>query len=134
CEGLPPPPPNIPELPTDETLTAREVAALHSEDPACGNCHRLMDPIGFAWSSYDPTGRYLVHDAEGAPIDASGELIDAGDASGPVDGVAELADRLAGSDKVADCYAESWFAFALGRALEDADACSRVTALERFHH
>ncbi len=132
CEGLPPPPPNVPELQSDPTLSAREIAALHEADPACGSCHRLMDPIGFAWSHYDNLGRFHTDNEDGTPIDASGELIDAGDASGVVDGATDIGRLFAGSEKVRGCYVESWLAYALGRTLEDLDACSRVSVFQRF--
>ena len=29
----------------------------HRSDPACMECHRRMDPLGFALEAYDPIGR-----------------------------------------------------------------------------
>jgi hypothetical protein len=65
----------------------------------------------------------------GKPIDATGEL-GISDAAGRFDGAVELARRLAESEDVKRCFAGQWLAYAYGRALGPADACSR-SELER---
>ncbi len=60
CQTLAPPPNNVniqpPEV--DPTATTREKFSQHSSDPACAGCHRLMDPIGFGFESYDGIGQF----------------------------------------------------------------------------
>ncbi|MEY4483263.1 MAG: hypothetical protein RL693_715, partial [Verrucomicrobiota bacterium] len=51
-EHVPPPPPNVPTLEKqDKTtiahLTLRQRTELHQTSPACANCHKILDPIGF---------------------------------------------------------------------------------------
>lgn len=59
--GTPPPPPPqaVPALTPDlnGAVTVREMLEKHRSDPACMECHRRMDPLGFALEAYDPIGR-----------------------------------------------------------------------------
>lgn len=59
--GTPPPPPpkEVPALTPDlnGAVTVREMLEKHRSDPACMECHRRMDPLGFALEAYDPIGR-----------------------------------------------------------------------------
>ena len=132
CQTLPSPPPGIPMLP-DETAgeTERERLARHREDPACAGCHQLMDPIGFAFETYDAAGRWTDVGPDGEPVDATGELVGTRDADGPLDGAVELSARLAESQEVRECVTEQWFRYALGRQPTEADACSVHEVLAR---
>ena len=51
-EEIPPPPPNVPDLPDDEAklgdLTLRETLARHRADKACAGCHERIDAFGLA--------------------------------------------------------------------------------------
>lgn len=55
----PPPPPGVPGVEPDirgaETL--REQLVKHRSTESCNNCHKIIDPPGFALESYDVTGR-----------------------------------------------------------------------------
>jgi len=78
-EQIPPPPPNVPTLEkqdkqTVEHLTLRQRTELHRKDPACANCHKTLDPIGFGLENFDAIGRWRDHDDSGGTIDAVGEL------------------------------------------------------------
>ena len=59
-EQIPPPPAQVPELPSDErkmgNLTLREVLAQHREDQACAGCHARFDSFGLAFEGYGPVG------------------------------------------------------------------------------
>jgi hypothetical protein len=79
----------------------------------CNDCHQLMNPFGFGLDHFDAIGRHRT-EIEGFPVDASGIIV-ATDFDGEFDGAVELAQRLAGSELVADCVARQWFRFALGR-------------------
>ena len=39
-------------------MTTRERLEKHRTDPACANCHALMDPYGMTFENYDAIGRY----------------------------------------------------------------------------
>jgi len=56
----PPPPLGVAGLEPDTrgTTTIREQLAAHRANPACANCHRTIDPPGFALESFDPIGGF----------------------------------------------------------------------------
>ncbi|MEO7412929.1 MAG: DUF1592 domain-containing protein [Opitutaceae bacterium] len=57
----PPPPPDVvPAIEADVTgvTTIRERLAKHRADPACSECHRKIDPLGFGLETFDPIGRW----------------------------------------------------------------------------
>ena len=128
--GVPPPPPpaNVPELEETGTgaraLSMRERLAGHRANPACASCHRLMDPVGFAFENYDAVGRWRDADA-GAPIDASGTLFD----GSAFDGVGDLQEALlARPELFVTTVAEKLLTFATGRGVEyyDGPAIRRI--------
>jgi hypothetical protein len=124
CQPMPPPPDNVDfEPPIDDpNATLREHYAEHSANPECAACHRLLDPIGFGFEEYDGAGRWRAEE-HGFPIDASGELVGT-DVDGTFDGVAGLAERLAQSTVVHECYATQMFRYALGRLESNRDGCA----------
>ena len=58
-----PPPPSIGSIEPDTRgkTTIRELLASHRELETCNQCHREIDPPGFALESFDPIGRYREH-------------------------------------------------------------------------
>jgi hypothetical protein len=83
--GSPPPPPPdvVPAIDPDVsgTTTIRDRLAKHRSDPACAECHRKIDPLGFSLETFDPVGRWRQkypapkNSKTPAPkIDASGEF------------------------------------------------------------
>jgi hypothetical protein len=125
CQEIPSPPPDFnPQLPEpNPELTTRQRYQVHLDDPYCGPCHRLMNPLGLSMESYNAIGRFRLTEG-GLPIDATAELTGTRDADGRYDGLVELAGRLAKSADVRDCAARSWFSFALGRREAAADRCA----------
>jgi hypothetical protein len=78
-EHVPPAPADVPALEKQDgvqvaELTLRQRTELHRKDPACANCHRILDPIGFGLENFDAIGRWRDTDESGGAIDASGEL------------------------------------------------------------
>jgi hypothetical protein len=71
CGTLPPPPPDVPApKPPAPSQTTRERFADHSNNP-CAGCHKVIDPLGFAFEGYDGMGRYRTTEA-GKPVNATG--------------------------------------------------------------
>jgi hypothetical protein len=71
---VPPPPPVVPELPSDESKTdkpIREMLAEHHKNPFCAGCHLRFDSFGLAFEGYGPVGDARSKDLAGRPIDAS---------------------------------------------------------------
>lgn len=137
CSPVPAPPPDVNNTPPDPDpgLTTRERFKVHTADPSCASCHRLIDPVGFGFENYDQLGRYRSEE-NGLPVDASGAVHDSPDPEleGDFVGLFELSEKLAESRLVLDCLTRTWMTFALGRGLEfrvpqanslpTADACS----------
>jgi hypothetical protein len=130
CQPLPPPPAGLVLQPPglDPTKTARERYAEHSSNAYCSTCHRLMDPIGFAFEHFDGIGRFRPDD-NGLPIDVSGEVIandptmyPLADANGTFMGTDGLDDKLEASTAAQSCYALEWFRFAYGEGKTERDA------------
>jgi hypothetical protein len=115
CGTIPPPPLDVPEpRPPMPGLTTRERYAEHGRSECAAGCHGLMDPLGFAFETYDGIGAYRTTEA-GKPVDASGTVVLATDGPRPfVDAVA-LARILAASADVRRCAARNWVRYALGR-------------------
>ena len=59
-EVIPPPPPNVPELPRDEAkldLPLRDMLARHRQDPNCAACHARFDSFGLVFEGFGPIGQ-----------------------------------------------------------------------------
>jgi hypothetical protein len=118
---VPPPPPNVPPLKErangEKPRTMREQMAEHRSNPACANCHKVMDSIGFSLENFDAVGAWRTSEAD-APIDASGELAD----GTHVNGVMELrAALLKNPDLFAGTMTEKMLTYALGRGVDSRD-------------
>ena len=74
-ERIPPPPPNVPDLPDDETklgdLTLRETLARHREHVSCAGCHARIDSIGLAFEGFGPVGERRDKDLGGRPVNTT---------------------------------------------------------------
>jgi len=122
-EHVPPPPPDIPALDTQESkgaqgLTLRQRTELHTKNPVCANCHRTLDPIGFGLENFDAIGRWRDRNEAGIPIDSAGKLPAGSAFSNP----AELKRLLAARESdLARNLTERFMAYALGRPLEGYD-------------
>lgn len=71
-----PPPPDVEPLDPDirGTTTIRDQLQKHRDNPACHDCHRKIDPLGFALENFDPIGGWRETYGRNKPIDSSGEL------------------------------------------------------------
>jgi mono/diheme cytochrome c family protein len=122
-EHVPPPPPDIPALDTQESkgvqgLTLRQRTELHTKNPVCANCHRTLDPIGFGLENFDAIGRWRDRNEAGIAIDSAGRLPAGSAFSNP----AELKRLLAARESdLARNLTERFMAYALGRPLEGYD-------------
>jgi hypothetical protein len=122
-ERVPPPPPDVPELDEQEQqsiegLTLRQRTELHTSDPVCANCHRVLDPIGFGLENFDAIGRWREKNNAGAIIDSEGNLPTGETFSTPAQLKRLLAKREA---DLARNLTERLMAYALGRQLEGYD-------------
>jgi mono/diheme cytochrome c family protein len=121
----PDPPPNVPPLPARATdargnvrePTMREKMLEHRVRADCVQCHRMMDPIGFALENFDAIGLWRSHD-EGSPIDASAQLFDNTMVNGPIE-LRQWMTRYSG--QFVRVSIEKLMTYALGRGLEYQD-------------
>jgi hypothetical protein len=71
---VPPPPPVVPELPSDESksdLPIRQMLAQHHANPFCAACHERFDSYGLAYEGYGPIGDVRTKDLAGRPVDTA---------------------------------------------------------------
>ncbi len=56
----PPPPSGVPAIEPDTSgaTSIREQLTRHQADVSCAQCHRRIDPLGFALENFDPVGRW----------------------------------------------------------------------------
>jgi len=73
-EIIPPPPPVVPELPSDEAksdLPVRDLLARHRTNPLCAGCHARFDSFGLAFEGYGPVGDARTKDLAGRPLETA---------------------------------------------------------------
>ena len=122
-EQVPPPPPDVPELDEQEEissdgLTLRQRTELHTKNPVCANCHRVLDPIGFGLENFDAIGRWREKNEAGVAIDSMGKLPSGSSFTSP----AALKQLLAKREvDLARNFVERLMSHALGRKLEGYD-------------
>ncbi len=137
CQEMPPPPPeaNTMAPKVQDGATVRQRFEQHAANAFCAGCHRLLDPIGLVFDRYDATGAYRALDASKPNPDGNddaGEVVGT-DVDGTINGVAELAKKLATSKDVQACAATSWFRYALGRSGEaKTDAAPLADFIQKF--
>jgi hypothetical protein len=72
-ERIPPPPANVPVLPSDELklgdLTLRQTMERHRADRSCAVCHARFDSMGLVFEGYGPIGESRRVDLGGRPVD-----------------------------------------------------------------
>src|SRR5207244_1657212 len=119
---VPPPPPNVntnlEEDKVGKAASVREMMEAHRKNPVCASCHARMDPLGFSLENFDAVGQWRTTDG-GAPINASGVLLD----GTTVDGPAALRRALvAQKEQFVRTVTGKLLTYALGRQIEFYDA------------
>jgi len=118
-EQIPPPPPKVPELPSDEAklgdLTLREVLARHREDKSCAVCHARFDAIGLVFEGYGPIGEQRFRDLGGRLVDTHATFPGGGEGAG-IDGLRRYLNEHR-QQEFLDNLCRKLLAYALGRTL-----------------
>ena len=116
-----PPPPDVDPLDPDirGAKSIREQLEKHRSTPTCAECHRKIDPLGFALEKFDAIGRFRnKYRPRGKPIDVSGTL--PGGIEFNTFGEFKRG-LIKHHDKFARALTEKLFAYALGRSVEISD-------------
>ena len=118
-EMVPPPPPNVPELPEDETklgeLSLRDVLARHRDHESCAGCHQRFDTIGLAFEGFGPIGERRQNDLGGRPVETAAEFPGGFQGTG-LDGVRSYIAEHRQADLI-DNFCRKLLAYGLGRQL-----------------
>ncbi|MCM2369185.1 DUF1592 domain-containing protein [Aporhodopirellula aestuarii] len=131
----PPPPDNVPAIEPDTrgASTIRDQLSKHRSDATCNQCHRKIDPLGFALEVFDPIGQHRAfYDSKRKkPIDASGQL----PGSDPFVGPAGLRRQLLHQKEFfVRTLTEALLTQALGRRIELTDRASIDSILAGLSH
>jgi hypothetical protein len=112
CEEVPDPPDNLDtslkDPPAGVKLTFREHLDMHRTNPVCASCHALMDPLGYAFETFDWLGAYRDKD-NGKAIDTTGTIGGTAFAN-----ARELAVALKKMPQAQDCLLRNIFRYASG--------------------
>ena len=121
-EIIPPPPPVVPELPSDESKTdlpLREVLAQHRSNPVCAACHAKFDTFGLALEGYGPVGEARTKDLAGRPVDTNA-VFPGGFQGAGMDGILSYI-RDHRQAEFVDNLSRKLLAYALNRSLQLSD-------------
>jgi hypothetical protein len=131
CEHIAPAPPGAAAaFKPDPTLTTRQNFSVLETQGSCKACHSILNPIGYAFESFDAIGRFRTKEG-GNTVDASGVLTTSA-GSRPFANAVELGSLLATDADAQGCVARKWLRFGLARMESDADAYSIATSFESF--
>ncbi|XZE56053.1 DUF1592 domain-containing protein [Planctomycetaceae bacterium SH139] len=119
--GSPPPPPPRDVEPLEPDIrgatTIREQLAKHRNVATCAECHRKIDPIGFALETFDPIGsfRQQYSNDSGKPV----RIVDTTGTLPSGESFADIAELktllLMQKTQFAKCLTEKMLTYALGR-------------------
>lgn len=115
-----PPPPDVPAIEPDirGAVSIRQQLEKHREVATCAECHRKIDPLGFALENFDAVGGWRDTYESRTPIDSAGKL-PGGDTFSTL---AEFRDVLVDRQEQFDrCLTRKLMSYALGRELEVGD-------------
>jgi hypothetical protein len=122
-ERIPPPPPNVAELPKDEAQlgerTLPQLLAAHRSDKNCAGCHNKIDSFGLAFEGFGPVGEKRLKDLGGKPVQNVAAFPDGKERTG-IDGLRDYLKEKRQDDFV-DNLCKKLLSYALGRSLQLSD-------------
>jgi len=131
CQDIPPPPPGInttlPEPDPNIPMTLRDRLDEHRSNPQCAGCHDRMDPIGFAFESYDAIGAFRDAEENGLAVDTKA-TIDGVD----VNGAEDAANLIASLPNVGACIARRFYEHAGAHLAGSSDEAAVETLVDDF--
>ena len=137
--ALRPPPEAVAPLAADlhASLTTRERVELQTKAESCQACHRMINPLGFAFENFDAVGRFRK-DEKGKPIDTTGVYQTRTGAKVKFADVRELAKFLAESDETHEAFVEQMFHYLVKQPIlaygqKTHDELEKSFVAEKFH-
>jgi hypothetical protein len=112
CDEVPDPPDNIDtslkDPPAGAKVTLREHMDMHRSNPVCATCHAMMDPLGYAFESFDWLGAFRDKD-NGKPVDTTGAIEGV-----PFTDARDFAGAIRKLPKAQECLLRNIFRYASG--------------------
>lgn len=152
--GLHPAPPpadvKIEEPDIRSAKSIREVLVAHQSDTSCAECHRRIDPYGWAFENYDSVGAWR-NSYDGKPMDGSvkqagfGEIASTGlsiDSSatlpdgtyyGDISGFRQQLSSKANLDRFVRCFVTKLLTYANGEEPDDFIEVEKIVAKSAEH-
>jgi hypothetical protein len=119
---VPPPPPVVPELPSDESKTDLPIRAMleqHRKNPFCAGCHQRFDSFGLVFEGYGPVGNARSTDMAGRAVDNSATFPGGVEATGVPGLRSFIKDHR--QDRYIENLSRKLLAYALNRSLQLSD-------------
>lgn len=107
-----------PQMTSD--MTTREWHEALEDAPGCADCHRRMEPPGYALEGFDAIGRVRTTD-RGEAIQTQTTLATNSDLDGYFRGPVDLSEAMGESLVVRGCFSQRWLSYALGRPVNSSD-------------
>ncbi|MDG2168199.1 MAG: DUF1592 domain-containing protein [Opitutales bacterium] len=115
-----PPPPDVEPLDPDVrgATSIREQLSKHRETATCYDCHRKIDPLGFALENFDAVGQWRDQYEDKLKIDSSGEL----PSGESFNNIVEFKNAILAKEELfSRALTNKMLSYALGRRLEITD-------------
>jgi hypothetical protein len=101
-------------------MTTREWHEALEAAPGCADCHRRMEPPGYALEGFDAIGRVRTLD-RGEMVQTQTTLRTNSDLDGDFRGPVDLSEAMGESLVVRGCFSQRWLSYALGRPVNASD-------------
>ncbi|MEO0321795.1 MAG: DUF1588 domain-containing protein [Myxococcota bacterium] len=93
-----------------EDATVREIVEARGNDPTCGGCHEIADPVGLVFENFSGDGRWQTeYAADGLPVEPQIDL-----ELGTFDSAAEFSQALADDPAFKHCMIQRFAHFLMG--------------------
>ncbi|MEC9095800.1 MAG: DUF1585 domain-containing protein, partial [Planctomycetota bacterium] len=114
------PPPDVPAVEPDirGASTIRELLEKHRNTATCNECHRKIDPLGFALENFDAVGAWRENYNGNLAIDSAGNFPGGGRFATFPEFRTQLLQR---QNQFRRCITEKLMVYALGRRLDIKD-------------
>jgi hypothetical protein len=96
------------------TQSTRERFEVHSAAACATACHQYLDPIGFAFESYDTIGSYRSMDRN-KPVNTAGQLVLPSGAALNFKNAVDLVTQVSKLPEVQQCMTTQWMRYMMGR-------------------